>query len=84
MKIKSLIESFEPAIDDFEFKDDESALLILGADLEDECGFIHGKVKCLAAMVASCMCDHELFAKVILTAVGLYSKETEDDNDDAE
>ena len=54
-RIEDLFDKINPIVEEFELNKDEGALLMLGADFENECGIIQGKVKSLVAMIISRM-----------------------------
>ena len=71
-RIEDLFDKINPIVEEFELNKDEGALLMLGADFENECGIIQGKVKSLVAMIISRMEAEKEMEFVILKAAEYF------------
>ena len=71
-KIEELFDHLAPIVAEGEFDPESSALLLLGADEEHECGIIQGKMKSLVAMIVSRMVAEKDFELMILHSAEVF------------
>ena len=83
-RIEDLFDKINPIVEEFELNKDEGALLMLGADFENECGIIQGKVKSLVAMIISRMEAEKEMEFVILKAAEYFLARKEREADKKE
>ena len=83
-RIEDLFDKINPIVEEFELNKDEGTLLMLGADFENECGIIQGKVKSLVAMIISRMEAEKEMEFVILKAAEYFLARKEREADKKE
>lgn len=83
-RIEDLFDKINPIVEEFELNKDEGALLMLGADFENECGIILGKVKNLISMIISRMEAEKEMEFVILKAAEYFLARKEREADKKE
>ena len=83
-KIGDFFEEVKALWETKDFDKEHGALMFLGADLDNECAFYQGKVKCGVAMLASAMEGNSDLRCVILRAVELFLSDKAKKDDEEE
>ena len=71
-RIEDLFDKINPIVEKCEIDPEKGAFLMLGADLEHECGIVCGTVKSLVAMIISRMEAEKDMEFIILKAAELF------------
>lgn len=78
-KVGDLFDKITPMVEAMDFDKEHAAILLLGADYENECATFQGTIKSLVALLVATMEEREELSFVVLKAAEIFLERKQED-----